>query len=192
MKRVLSNGLNVKDENRLANATQKLTTGTSSAYTFDDNIQPVMLAGVEENNTINTVDLITCIRDQNGVNRICVDNRGVALPTKTQSCVNAYYDLSTGNTNVINTSEASLPKDKTLYITTVIIENNALVSCEFVLDRNSKISKYNGTLISVTLLAQTSLVIPNLMIDVYTGDVITMNQLGGSAANGFCVQGFIQ
>jgi hypothetical protein len=142
-KRLLQNELNVKDENRLANATSKLTADTpATPYNFDDTVYPCMVAGIEENQTDSTVDLITCIRDVNGVNRLTVDSIGLPAPSKNQNIFNIGYL----NANPIadypifqNTSQ------KILNITGVTYSNNSSIQGAFAWLEQYFISIDDGT-----------------------------------------------
>ena len=72
--KVLSNDINVKDENRLTNAVNKLTSDQGGLFTMDLKAVPAIVCGVEENQTDSTIDMITAKRDLQGVNRLCVSD----------------------------------------------------------------------------------------------------------------------
>lgn len=135
--RVLDNGLNVKDDTRLANATQKLTSNSfADAYSFNTSVQPVMIAGIEENPTLSTVDLITCIRDQNGVNRLCVDNRGVAVPTKEQTLFFGQFiaDAGTLTYDILMQLLDKFPIGGIIYLNKWIFSNSSTDATNHIID----------------------------------------------------------
>jgi hypothetical protein len=175
--RILDNGLNVKDDTRLANATQKLTgSAFADQYTFNTSVQPVMIAGIEENPTLSTVDLITCIRDQNGVNRLCVDNRGIAVPSKEQIIVNVglvatnftldYDTLASGVTT-------NFPYGKTIYLSNWVFTNQSgdATPHNFDLQFNS------NPILNLCVPTHSSIIVP-MLLAFNVGDILQLGNDG--------------
>jgi len=200
-KRFLDNGLNTKDETRLVNAGSKLTASQQAiGFSFDDNVQPVMIAGVEENVNLSTVDLIGCIRDQNGNNRLAVNNRGVASLSKEQVCLNGVNYSLTADTAValFSTAESVIPKGKAVYITSLAITNGSTASKphQFIFNLVSPSQQTSGDILNIIVPASSTLYINNLMIPIYTNDTITCQDLkltdAGTNLDSVSIFGFIQ
>ena len=173
MRRFLNNDLNIKDENRLVNATSKLTDEQATRYTFDDNVSPVMIAGIEENQTDSSVDLISVIRDYNGVNRLTVDTSGLPVQSGGQTLFNATL-TALGLTNAYT---PNVVEGKILYIKNVLFSNGD--SAAHVLDivKTSKTGRGSGTNNYCYCIVPplSSLLISDLNIDIYPGDFLTIN-----------------
>jgi hypothetical protein len=124
---ILQNDVNVKDEGRLINAGFKLTPYSKpEQFKLDTKAIPAVMCGVEESTTFSFVDMITCIRDLNGVNRLATNTiiDGFTLPSKNQTLFNfsdnAISDLSPAFT-VNETFGVGL--NKKLYVTAVYFGN---------------------------------------------------------------------
>ena len=200
VKRILENGLNTSDDGRLVNANAKITLGGQNApFSFDDNVLPVMVAGVEENVNLSTIDLINCIRDQNGNNRLTVNTRGVPSLSKEQiSVIGVNYVLTTDTAvPLLSTNDNTIPKGKILYITGLLFVNGSTTKVhQYIGTLDSPPQGTSGDYINLLLQPSTSLLISNLMIPVYTNDVINIQALKLTDANtdndSVSIYGFIQ
>lgn len=188
--RILDNGLNVKDDKRLVNASQKLVSGvTADAYSFNTSVQPVMIAGIEENPTLSTVDLITCIRDQNGVNRLCVDNRGMPVPSKEQTIYFGELIPGTYTYDDLATILTNFPTDKTIYLKTWIFSNFSSDSAVHDIS-----IEYNGVNVGDFYIAKggNSLVVNDFWLQFNKGDTIIITSSGTAATDYIVVNGIVQ
>ena len=190
-KRFLANDLNIKDETRLVNATSKLTDGDpASRYTYEDNVIPVMLAAIEENQVDSSVDLLTCVRDTKGSNRLCVDNSGLISPSRQQQPFNVCYIEFMGDQIV----PGFIPIGYTMYITGVLYTNDAAVVTYFDLFLETPFSSTlnQGTLAYALVPSHQSFKIENLCIPVISTDILTIQTSSLSETSSVSLWGFIQ
>jgi hypothetical protein len=169
VKRILENGLNLKDENRLTNANQKLTNlGNAANFTYSDDVTPVMIAGVEENPTISSVNLITSTRDYNGNNRICVDNLGIeGAPSKGQIIFNNFVALD-GTDSGFNFFVPDLTLNKHAYVKGLAITNSSGVAHDITIFQTHP-NAVTTNLLRIIILAQSTTVINNYLCDLEVG-----------------------
>ena len=122
----IQNDVNIKDEKRLINAGFKLTPNSKAEkFTFDTKAIPSLMCGIEETTTFSLIDLITCIRDISGNNRLCVD---IVHPPKDIFTFNATAQLTA------NTLTLGGDSNKDLFITGFVVFNhNAAASFAFTL-----------------------------------------------------------
>lgn len=191
--RVLDNGLNIKDDTRLANATQKLTSSQlSDQFSYNTSVQPVMIAGIEENQTLSSVDLITCIRDQNGVNRLCVDNRGLPVPSKEQTIYFGDIPLDNGDIYTYDdlaTILTNFPTGKTIYIKTWVFINTS----SDVAPHDIGMEFNNINVGDVLVPKQSTLVINDFWLAFNKGDFLTISNNGITAGtDAVMVNGIVQ
>ena len=168
MEKLLNNDLNIKDENRLVNATSKLTDELETRYTFTTNVIPTMVCGIEENQTDSSVDLISCIRDENGVNRLTVDNCGLKFPSGSQQL----FSNAQGLPLATNYFQPIIPQNQALYIKGFCFSNNnaTVNNIDLVLSTPSRGVGVSTALGNYIIPALNSFAIYDQTIKMVTGD----------------------